>query len=80
MAPDRLKDLAIELPTALEPITRLALNLRWVWNHATDRVWEAMAPEVWNQTRNPLLVIQNTARSRLEELARNGEFVDGCAA
>ena len=76
MAPDALKDLAIELPAALEPISRLALNLRWVWNHATDRLWEALEPEVWYQTRNPLLVIRNTPRSRLEELARNGEFVE----
>ena len=32
--------------------------------------------EVWQQTRNPVLVIQNTPRSRLEELARDREFVE----
>ena len=64
------------LPAPLQPIARLALNLRWVWNHATDRVWEALAPDVWQQTANPVLVLQNTPQSRLEELAQNAEFVE----
>lgn len=68
--------LARNMPPPLQGIARLAMNLRWVWNHATDRVWEALAPEVWHQTGNPVLVIQNTARSRFEELARNREFVE----
>jgi starch phosphorylase len=68
--------LARSMPPPLQGIARLAMNLRWVWNHATDRVWEALAPEVWHQTGNPVLVIQNTARSRFDELARNREFVE----
>ncbi len=73
--PDGLEDLARKLPPALEPIVRLAINLRWVWNHAADRVWEAMAAEIWRRTGNPILVIQNAPRSRLEALAANAEFV-----
>jgi starch phosphorylase len=76
MTHDGLKDLTINLPAALEPLARLSLNLRWVWNHGTDRLWEALAPDVWLQTRNPVLVIQNTPRSRFEELARTPEFVE----
>ncbi len=64
-----------ELPEPLQPVARLALNLRWVWNHATDRLWEAFSPEVWQQTANPVLVLQNTPRSRLGELAQDAEFV-----
>ncbi len=75
MAPDGLDDLTRKLPPAVAPIARLALNLRWVWNHAIDRVWEALAAEVWQRTGNPILVIQNTPRSRLEELAGNAAFV-----
>jgi starch phosphorylase len=73
---DALADLTAKLPAPLQPIARLATNLRWVWNHATDRVWEALAPEVWRQTGNPILVLQNTPRSRLEELEQNAEFVE----
>ena len=76
MTSEGLEFLTRRIPPPLHAIVRLATNLRWVWNHATDRVWEALAPDVWHQTRNPVLVIQNTARSRLEELARNREFVD----
>jgi starch phosphorylase len=70
------ESLVRNVPPPLQGVVRLATNLRWVWNHATDRIWEALAPEVWHQTRNPVLVIQNTARSRFDELARNREFVD----
>jgi starch phosphorylase len=55
---------------------RLAYNLRWVWNHAADRVWEAFNAEVWLQTRNPILVLQNTPRSRFDELAHDTDFIE----
>ena len=61
---------------AARAVARLAFNLRWVWNHATDRVWEAFNAEVWLQTRNPILVIQNTPRSRFDELAHDADFVE----
>jgi starch phosphorylase len=76
MAPDTPQDLARHLPATLAPIARLAFNLRWVWNHAADRVWETLNADVWLQTRNPILVLQNTPRSHLEELAHDREFVE----
>ena len=76
MSPAGSHELLAMLPPPLAPLARLALNLRWVWNHALDRVWEACNPEVWHQTRNPVLAIQNTPRSRLEELARDPTFVE----
>ena len=76
MAPDTSEELASRLPPALAPVARLAFNLRWVWNHGADRLWEALNAEVWLQTRNPVLVLQNTPRSRWDELAHDGEFVE----
>jgi starch phosphorylase len=76
MTPDAPRDLATHLPAPLAPIARLAFNLRWVWHHGTDRLWEALNAEVWLQTRNPILVIQNTPRSRLDELAHDPEFAE----
>ena len=66
----------MHLPAALAPVVRLAFNLRWVWSHATDRLWETLNAEVWLQTRNPILVLQNTPRSRFDELAHDPEFVE----
>ena len=76
MSHEGIELLTQQITTPLQSIVRLAMNLRWVWNHATDQVWEALAPDVWHQTHNPVLVIQNTPRSRLEELGRNLEFVE----
>jgi len=76
MAHDRTEQLAARLPRALAPVAHLALNLRWAWNHSTDRIWEALNAEVWHQTRNPVLVLENTPRSRLEQLAHDAEFVE----
>ena len=76
MAPDTPRDFATRVPAALAPVVGLAFNLRWVWNHAADRVWETCNAEVWLQTRNPILVLQNTPRSRFDELAHDTEFVE----
>jgi len=76
MIPETPNDLATHLPAALAPVVRLAFNLRWVWNHAADRVWETLNAEVWLRTRNPILVLQNTPRSRLDELAHDTEFIE----
>ena len=76
MAPDTPRDFATRVPAALVPVVGLAFNLRWVWNHAADRVWETFNAEVWLQTRNPILVLQNTPRSRFDELAHDTEFVE----
>ena len=76
MTPDTSEELASRLPPALAPVVRLAFNLRWVWNHGADRLWEALNAEVWLQTRNPVLVLQNTPRSRWDELAHDAEFVE----
>jgi starch phosphorylase len=76
MSPDAIRDPSGQLPPAIASVARLAYNLRWVWNHAADRVWEALNAEVWHRTGNPILVLQNTPRSRLDELARDAEFIE----
>jgi starch phosphorylase len=76
MSPDSIRESASQLPPPLAPLAKLAYNLRWVWNHAADRIWEALNAEVWHRTGNPILVLQNTPRSRFDELARDAEFVE----
>lgn len=62
------------LPPALERLADLALDLRWTWSHATDRLWERLDPEAWERTRNPYVILQNVSQARLEEAAEDPEF------
>ena len=62
------------LPQALEPLTDLALDLRWTWSHAGDRLWRTVAPDVWERTENPWIILQDVSERRLEQLAADSDF------
>jgi starch phosphorylase len=62
------------LPEGLEGLTDLALDLRWSWNHAADKLWRKIDPELWEKTGNPWLILQTIAATRLEALAADIEF------
>jgi len=68
------QDLPVDLIPLVEQIAELAIDLRWTWSHAGDTVWKAMDPELWEQSENPLVVLQNLSRERLDELNRNAQF------
>ena len=59
---------------AFASLERLALDLRWSWNHATDEVWRQLEPELWASTRNPLMVLQTVSRERLTRLLADPAF------
>ncbi len=71
------------LPTAIagfDSLAELALDMRWSWNHATDRVWRELDPELWEITHNPWVVLQTVARDRIERMLADPTFrqhVDG---
>ncbi len=50
----------------MDSLTELALDLRWSWNHATDKVWRVLDPGLWEATHNPLVVLQTISRERIE--------------
>ena len=57
------------LPTEIEgfdSLAELALNLRWSWNHVTDKVWRQLDPELWVITHNPWVVLQTVSRDQIE--------------
>jgi starch phosphorylase len=59
------------LPTDVEgfdSLAALALDMRWSWSHATDEVWRALDPVLWELTRNPWLVLQTVSRDQLERV------------
>jgi starch phosphorylase len=62
------------MPEGLEGLIDLALDLRWSWNHAADKLWRKIAPELWDRTGNPWLILQTVAASRLQNLAADASF------
>ena len=51
----------------IDALIKLALNIRWSWNHASDKLWQQLDPELWEFTRNPWVILQTVSRDRLEE-------------
>lgn len=62
------------LPSGLEALWELALDLRWTWSHATDQLWAQLNPEVWEHTQNPYFILQSVSQSRLAHLADDDHF------
>ena len=65
------------LPESLEALASLALDLRWSWHHGADELWQAVAPEMWEATRNPWLILESVSDQRLSELAADARFLRG---
>jgi starch phosphorylase len=59
------------LPSGLEPLTELALDVHWTWSHAGDALWRPLDPALWERTRNPWVILQNTPQAELEAIARD---------
>jgi len=62
------------LPSGLEGLADLALDIRWTWSHVTDRLWEILDRDTWERTENPYFILQNVSQSRLEEVAKDAGF------
>ena len=58
-----------------DSLADLALNLRWSWNHATDEVWRQLAPELWETTHNPWVVLQTASRDQIKRVLAEADFV-----
>jgi starch phosphorylase len=52
----------------------LALDLRWSWNHEADELWRQLDPIVWEQTSNPLIVLQTLSGDTLKQQLSNPTF------
>ncbi len=65
------------LPTdseGIETLTKLALDLRWTWNHVTDSLWQQLNAELWELTHNPWIVLQTTSRNQIELKLADASF------
>jgi starch phosphorylase len=59
---------------ASDPVTELALDLSWAWNHATDELWRELEPELWEVTQNPWLVMQSVSHDKLQQVLSSPSF------
>jgi len=57
-----------------DALTRLALDMRSSWNHATDQVWQRLDPELWDLTHNPWVVLQTVSREKLQQVLADPSF------
>ena len=65
------------LPTDVEgfdSLAELALDMRWSWNHAADKVWRQLDPAIWEFTQNPWVVLQTVSREKLQRVSADPAF------
>jgi glycogen phosphorylase len=55
-------------------LTELALDLRWSYNHSADKLWQRLAPELWDLTHNPWVVLQTVSAQRLQSATTDPDF------
>ncbi len=63
------------LPKPLQGLATLALDLRWSWNHGADALWRQVAPNLWEATSNPWLILETVSDQRLQALADDTGFI-----
>ena len=57
-----------------DSLAQLALDMRWSWNHATDKVWRQLDPRLWKITHNPWVVLQTVSRDQIERMLADPLF------
>ena len=65
------------LPTEVEgfdSLAELALDMRWSWNHAADKLWQQLDPALWDLTHNPWVVLQTVSREQLKKTLAEPTF------
>ncbi|MBS1170953.1 MAG: alpha-glucan phosphorylase [Burkholderiaceae bacterium] len=61
-------------PAGFSFLAELALDMRWAWNHATDKVWRQLDPELWEATKNPWIVLNAASRQQVAQLFVDADF------
>src|SRR2546426_9043021 len=57
-----------------DDLAQLALDVRWSWNHTTDKLWRQLDPELWDLTHNPWIILQTVSHQRLEKVTSDSAF------
>src|SRR5690606_22602209 len=64
------------VPDELSGLAELATNLRWTWHPPTRDLFASMDDALFQRIRDPLRMLAEVPASRLDELARDPEFLD----
>ncbi len=54
-----------------EELEELALDLIWSWNKSADAVWKELDPELWQETRNPWVILQTVSRETRKNFSQS---------
>ncbi len=68
---------AQNLPAEISDLRRIAENLYWSWNHDARNLFREIDRELWDIVEhNPIKLILRAKSERLQELAKNEDFVE----
>ena len=65
------------LPSNIEGVdslAKLALDMRWSWNHTADEIWRQLDPDLWDMTHNPWVVLQTVSINKLQSVTTDPAF------
>jgi starch phosphorylase len=57
-----------------DSLSELALDMRWSWNHAADKLWRQIDSGLWELTHNPWTVLQTTPREKIGRALSDSAF------
>ncbi len=58
----------------MDDLIEIALNLHSCWNHEADEMWRNLAPELWEWTQNPWVILLTVSRDKIIALLGSSEF------
>ena len=72
-----MTDHGTEFPAELAPLRALAANLRWSWHAPTTELFRRIDAPLWEATHhNPVRLLAEASRSRLEAVAADATFIE----
>ena len=65
------------LPKELEPLSELAYNLHWSWDHDAIDLFHRLDRDLWNETKhNPVKMLGTISQDRLAKAIEDDGFMD----
>ncbi len=69
-------EVVAELPAALQPLKKLAMNFRWSWHADTWQLFSETDPKLWDEVEhNPLELLNRLSKDRKDRLAADPVYM-----